>query len=259
MGVVKTQFGLGRIALARRAGGSHPEAMALATRHQASPAAWSAIERRQYAVASELISRILSDDPHDPEGHRLWGHVLMGRGRHDDAVEAFSHAVTLDLVNPRVHFELAAALIDLAEQGSAFFRDSYWAQATDAAQRGLALDPDDEAGLALLDLIRHRRGVDRVRTADRTSRRIVPPAVGPHAGIDRRSPLPLGLQIVLFVMAVIPAAIYGGLAWSADGLDALTGDRVLATAGLFVLSSLLVRVFLVHPMRERQQTIVLPA
>ena len=232
--------------------------MELATRHEATSAAWSAIERRQYAVASELVGRILSDDPHNPEGHRLWGHVLMGRSHHDDAVEAFSHAATLDPVNPRVHFELAAALIDLAEQGSAYFRDSYWAQATDAAMRGLALDAEDEAGLALLDLIRGRRGVDAVRTADRTSLRIVPPAVGPYAGTDRRSPLPLGLQILFVVMAVVPAAIHAGLAWSADGVDALSGNRALTTAGLLVISTLLVRVFLVHPVRERQQTIVLP-
>jgi len=232
--------------------------MELATRHQATSAAWAAIERRQYAVASDLISRILSDDPQNPEGHRLWGHVLIGRGRHDDAVEAFSHAVTLDLVNPRVHFELGAALIDLAEQGSAYFRDNYWAQALEAVQYGLALDPEDEAGLALMELIRTRRVVDRVRTVDRTSMKIVPPAVGPYAGADRRTPLPTGLQLVFFVMAILPAAIYGGISWSTEGFEALTGTVLLTVAGLLVLSSLVVRVFLVHPLRERQQTIVLP-
>lgn len=233
--------------------------MELATRHQATSAAWSAIERRQYSVAAELISRIFADSPHDPEAHRMWGHVLMGRGRHDDAVESFSHAVSLDLMNPRVHFELGAAFIDLAEKGSAHFRDNHWAQALEAVQYGLALDPENEAGLALMELIRTRRVVDRARTADRTSMRMVAPKVGPYAGKERHAPLPFGLRVLLAVMAVLPAAIYGGMAWSDRGVDALTGMGALTVAALLAVSTLLVSVFIAYPLRERQDTIVLPS
>ena len=201
---------------------------------------------------------MMADEPQDPEAHRLWGHVLMSSGRIDDAVESFGHAVSLDLVNPRVHFELAAALIDLAEHGSPYFRDSHWAQAFDSVSHGLAIDPENEAGLALLELIRKRRTTDIVKTVDRTPGRMVAPKVGPYAGAKIETKLPFGLQAVFFVMALLPAVIYAGLTWNQDGADAIGQSTVLTTAILLVVSTLLVRVFLVYPLKERQQTIVRP-
>ena len=109
-----------------------------------------------HGTAAELIIDLVAEDPTCPSAHRAWGRVLLDQERFSDSVAAYRTASQMDPTNPEVQFELAYALMAQAAN-EPYVGLSNCIEATDAVNRGLALDPTNSVGSSLLELIGKRR------------------------------------------------------------------------------------------------------
>lgn len=100
--------------------------------------------RRLYEQAVEAYGKAVEADPDYADGYVGLGDALSATGRFDEAIREYRRGLTIDPLNPRVHYSLARILY--TEKG-------LYHEAVEAYQRALALEPTFvEAHIGLGDL-----------------------------------------------------------------------------------------------------------
>ena len=117
---------------------------------------------------------MLEADPNDPYGLLAWGQVLQARGDIDGAIDAHEAAVRFAPIDSHVHFALADSLRCRADHESPFFRAPTLSRAKVAAEQGLYLAPDNDAGRELLVEIMELQLADAETTRDETPMDMLP-------------------------------------------------------------------------------------
>ncbi|MBI3079785.1 MAG: tetratricopeptide repeat protein, partial [candidate division NC10 bacterium] len=100
--------------------------------------------RRLYEQAVEAYGKAVEADPDYADAYVGLGDALSATGRFDEAIREYRRGLTIDPLNPRVHYSLARILY--TEKG-------LYHEAVEAYQRALALEPTFvEAHIGLGDL-----------------------------------------------------------------------------------------------------------
>lgn len=182
------------------------------------------IARGNIESASRLVESALLEEPMNPDVYRLWGHILVSRNQIEDAVFAFETAASFGPTHPDHHFELASALVNLAEVShSRTERFRILGHAWRAANEGLHIAPEDLTGRALMDRIEMEQ--DDLK----------PPALRPAEKPSRRR------TAALLLIQLGPAVAYIFLLNGFRQVPTLNVDELLVATALILLMTVVVR------------------
>ena len=109
-----------------------------------------------HSTATDLVIDLVAEDPTCTAAHRAWGRVLLNQKRYTDAVAAFRAAAELSPNDGEVWLEVAYSLVLQADE-QPFYGMTSLIEAGDAVARALALDPGNETGTSLRQLIDQSR------------------------------------------------------------------------------------------------------
>lgn len=182
------------------------------------------IARGNIDAASRLVESALLEEPMNPDVYRAWGHILVARNQIEDAVFAFETAASFGPTHPEHHFELATALVNLAEDiHNRSERFGILGHAWRAANEGLRIAPEDLTGQALMDRIEMEQ--DDLR----------PAALRPAEKPSRRR------AVALLLIQLGPAVAYIILLNGFRQIPTLNVDELLVATALILLMTVVVR------------------
>lgn len=193
------------------------------------------IARGNIESASRLVESALLEEPMNPDVYRAWGHILVARNQIEDAVFAFETAASFGPTHPEHHFELATALINLAEGShSRSERFGILGHAWRAANEGLRIAPEDLNGQALMDRIEMEQ--DDLR----------PPALRPAKKPSKRR------TAALVLIQLGPAGAYIFMLNGFRQLPTLSVDELLVATALILLMTVVVRLVYMPAAKSQQ-------